>query len=95
MYSDSIDIRKGIDPAKSNSSKEFMICNYWRFKHAFEFKDSICKGCHDLPILSVSISHVAVITVKNVDYYCTIHSISKYGAINLLKNSILEDHGYI
>ena len=95
MYYDRIDIRKGIDLAKSNNSKEFMICNYWLFKHAFKFKDSICNGCHDLPILNVNISDVAVITVKNVDYHCIIHNISKSEAINLLKNSVLEDRGYI
>ena len=39
---------------------------------------------------------IAIITVKNVDYRCIIHNISKSEAINLLnKTSILEDHGYI
>ena len=32
-----------------------------------------------------------MITVKNVDYRCIIHNISKYEAINLLSNSILVD----
>ena len=31
---------------------------------------------------------IAIITVKNVDYRCIIHNISKSGAINLLENSV-------
>ena len=45
--------------------------------------------------LSVSISDIAIITVKVVDYRCIIHNISKSEAINLLKNSVLENRGYI
>ena len=45
--------------------------------------------------ISVIISTIAVITIKNVDYHCVIHEISKFEAINFLKNSVLEDHGYI
>ena len=41
--------------------------------------------CHDLTI----------ITVKDVDYCCIINDISKSEAINLLKNFVLEDCGYI
>ena len=32
-----------------------------------------------------------VITIKNVDYHCIIHSNNKSEAINLLKNSVHED----
>ena len=67
---DRTDIREGIDLAKSNNSKEFMICHYWFFNHVFEFQNSVCNGCHDLTMLSVSISDIAIITIKNVDYRC-------------------------
>ena len=67
---DRTDISEGIDLAKSNNSKEFMICHYWFFNHVFEFQNSVCNGCHDLTMLSVSISDIAIITIKNVDYRC-------------------------
>ena len=51
LYYDRIDISKGIDPTKSNRSKECMICYYWFFNHEFKFQDSVCNGCHDLTIL--------------------------------------------
>ena len=46
-------------------------------------------------MLSFNISDIATITVKNVYYHCIIHNISKSEAINLLKNFVFEDRGYI
>ena len=72
-----------------------MVCRYWLFNHGFEFQDSVCNVCHDLTMLSVNICDIAIINVKNIDYRCIIHNIRKSEAINLLKNSVLKDHGYI
>ena len=47
LYYDRTDKTKGIDLAKSNSGKEFMICLYWFFSHGLEFQDSPCNACHD------------------------------------------------
>ena len=77
LYCDKIDISEGIDPTKSSISKEFMICHYWFFNHGFEFQDSLCNDCHDLTILCLNISDVAVITIKSGDYCGIIHNISK------------------
>ena len=94
-YYDRIGIRKGIDHTKSNNITESMICHYWFFNNGFEFQDYVCNGCHDLRMLSLDISDIAIITVKNVDYRCIIHNINKSEAINLLINSVLEDYGFI
>ena len=72
-----------------------MICHYWFFNHGLKFQDSACNVCHDLTMLSVNISDIAIITVKNVDYYCIIFNIIKSKAINLLGKSVLEDSEYI
>ena len=72
-----------------------MICHYWFFNPEFEFQDSVCNCCHDLTILCLNISNIAIITVKNADYCCIIHDINKSTAINLLENSVPEDRGYI
>ena len=95
LYYDRIDISEGIDLAKSNNSKEFMICHYWFFNHGFKFQDYVNNGCHDFSMLIVNISDIAIVTVKKVDYRCIIHNISKSKASNLLKNSVLHDRGYI
>ena len=69
-----------------------MISHYWIFNHGFKFQAFVCNGCHDL---CLNISNAAITTVKNVDYRCIIHTISKPKPINLLENSVLEDCGYI
>ena len=89
LYYDRIHISKGTDLAKSNNSKECMICCYWIFNHGFKFQDSVCNGCLDLTLFNVNISNIAIISVKNVDYRCIIHNSSKSEAINLLKNFVL------
>ena len=68
LYYDRTDISEGINVAKSNNSKECAICHYWFFNHGFKFQDSICTGCHDLTMLSVNISNIAIISVKNAYY---------------------------
>ena len=83
---------KSTDFAKRNNSKEFMICHCWFFKHGFQFQDSAFNRCHDLTLLSVNINGIAII-IKNVDYCCVIHNISKSEAIIL--SYVLEDRGYI
>ena len=68
LYHDRIDIyiyiNEGIDLAKSNKSKKCMICHYWFSNHEFKFQDYVCNGCHDLAMLSVNISDIAIITEK-------------------------------
>ena len=78
-----------------NNGKECMICHYFFFNHGFQCQDSVCNGCHDLATLSFNINGIAIITIKNVDYRCIIYNISKSEVINLLKNYVLEDRGYI
>ena len=75
LYDDRIDISEAIDLAKSNNSKKCMIFHYWFFNHGFEIQDSVCKGYHDLTMLNVNISDIAIITAKDVDYRCIIQNI--------------------
>ena len=72
-----------------------MIWHYFYFNHGFKFQDYVCNGCHDLTMLSLNISDIAIITVKNIDYRCTIYNISNSETINLSKNPVLENHGFI
>ena len=74
LYYDRTDISEGIDFSKSSNSKEYMICHYWLFNHGFKFQDSVYNGCRDLTMLSINISDITIITVKNFDYGCIIHN---------------------
>ena len=46
-------------------------------------------------MLSVNVSDIAITAIKNVDYWCIIHNISKHEASKLLENSVLENCWYI
>ena len=72
-----------------------MICHYCFFNPGFIFHNSVCNGCHDLTMVSVHISNIAIINIRKVNYCCIIHKISKSEAIYSLENSLLEDRGYI
>ena len=85
-----IDISEEIDLAKSNKSKEHVICHYCFFNHEFKFQDYACNACHELTMLCHNISNITIIAVKNVDYHCIIHNISKSEVINLLESAVLE-----
>ena len=95
LYCDRTDISEGVDFANSNKSKECLICQCLFLNHGFKFQDYVCNSCHDLTMLCLNLSDITIITAKNVDHCCIIYSISKSEIINLLKNSVLEDRGYI
>ena len=65
LYYDRTDICEGTDLAKSNKSKECLISHYCFFDHGFKFQDSVCNGYHNLTMLGLIISDIAV---RNVDY---------------------------
>ena len=60
-----------------------------------QFQDHVCNVCHDLTMLCLNISNIGVITVKTIDYCCIMYNINKSEAIHLLKNSVLENRGYL
>ena len=74
LYNDRTDISERIDLVKSNSSKECMACPYCSFNYGFNFRVSACNVCYDLKMLSINISDITIITVKNFDYHCIIHN---------------------
>ena len=73
LYYDRIDISKGIYPAKSNSSKECIMCHYWFLNKGFKSQYFACNDCHDvttlfhdLTTLCLNISNITVITSKSL-----------------------------
>ena len=91
LYFDRIVLSEGIDLAKSNNCRECIVCHYWFVNHWLEFQNSVCNS-HDL-MFCLNISDNAIITVKGVDYRCTIHAIIKSDAVHFLENFVLDDLG--
>ena len=95
LYYDIIDLSERIDSGRSNNSKVCMFYHHSFFNNELKCQDSVCNGCHNLMMLCLNLSDIAVTTVKGVDYCWIIHDISKSEAIHLLENSVLDDRGYI
>ena len=64
LYYDRIDINKGTDPGKSNSSEEWIIFHYWLFNDGLKFEDSVWNSSYNLTMLCPNISDISIITVK-------------------------------
>ena len=91
-YFDRIDISEGIDVNKTSASKECDICYYWYFlNYSFKFQPNVCNRCHDLLMMSINLSNIAILNIKDSDYHCIISLISKNKAINIIQNSDLTE----
>ena len=85
LYFDRIDVSEGIYVIKTSASKECDICHYWYFLNfSFKFQPNASNRCHDLLMMSINLSDVAILNIKGSDYCCIISLISKSEAINLL-----------
>ena len=86
LYFDRIDIFEGIDVNKRRESKECDICHYWYFLgKGFKFQPNVCNRCHDLLMISMNLSDIAILNIKGSNYRCIISGISKREAIILVK----------
>ena len=44
---------------------------------AFQFQSYACSRCHDLVMVSMDLSDIAILNIKRIDYRCIISKISK------------------
>ena len=92
LYFDRIDVSEGIDVNKTSESKNCEICHYWCFLNkGFKFKTYVCNRCHDLLTMSMNLSNIFILSIKNVANHCIINEISKSEAIKLLQNVDLTE----
>ena len=92
LYYDRIDLSKEIDSSKASASKECNICHYCHFLgKGFKFQPNVCNRCHDVLMMSTSLSDIAILKISGADYCCIINGISKSKAINLFQNAGLTE----
>ena len=61
LYYDRIDVSEGIDVNKTSASKECDIFHYWNFlNYSFKFQSNACNRCHDLLMMSMNLSDIAI-----------------------------------
>ena len=82
-----IDVLEGINTNKISASKVcFVIIGY-------KSGSKVCNKCHNVLMTAYELKNIAILNVKGVDYKCILLGASKSNAINILKNSVLEDKG--
>ena len=87
LYFARIDVFEGTDINKTSASKECDICYYWYFLNKwFKFEPYVRNKCHDLLMMFMNLSDIAILKIKNTNYPCIITGISKSEAIKLLQN---------
>ena len=93
-YYNRIDFSEGIDV--KSKSKECNICCYCYFLNkGFKFQRNGCNGYHDLSMMYMNLSDLAILNIKSADYLCIINRISKSKAINLMQNVDLAEESRI
>ena len=86
LFFDRINVSEGIDVNKTSASKECHICHYWYFLNvSFKSQSNVCNRCHDLLTMSMNLSDIAILNIKDSDYRCIIGLSSKIEAIKLLQ----------
>ena len=87
LYFDRIDVSEGIDADKTNASKECNIYHQCYFlDKGFKFQLDVCNGCHDLLMMSMNLSNVAILDIQGVAHRSIINGIIKSEPIDLLNN---------
>ena len=90
---DKINISEGIDINKANASKECDICVIIGIfvDMGFKYEPYLCNGCHDLMQKAMNFNDVAIVSVKGSDYRIHFWYMGKDDAINIMKNSHLNE----
>ena len=88
LYYDRIEISEGINVNKTSASEEFDISHYWCFL-SFNFQQNFSNRYHDLLMMSMNLSDIAILNIKGFDYRCNISLTSKNKLLNLMQNADL------
>ena len=87
LYFDRTGVSEKIDFNKTSASKKCDICHYWYFlDKGFKAQADVCNWCHDVLMMSVNLSNIAILKICTVDY-CCINRVSNTEAINLLQHA--------
>ena len=94
-YFDRTDVSEGTGVNKTREPKEWSIWHYWDFLNkGFKFQSNVCNRCHDLLMMFINHSDIAVLNIKSDDYCCIISGLSKNEAINLMQDAdLIEKSG--
>ena len=65
LYYKRIEVFEGTNVNKTSASKECDVCHYWYFLNfSFKFEPNVCNRCHDLLIVSMNLSDIAILNIR-------------------------------
>ena len=86
------DISEGIDVNRANASKECDIfLHLCFFNKSCKYEPYLCNGFHDLMQKAINFNDVAIVSIKGSDYRIHFWYMSRNDAINIMKNSNLNE----
>ena len=87
-----VDVSEGMDVNKTTAPKECDICHYWYFLDiGFKFQPDGCNESHDVLMMSMNLSNIAILNINGADCPCNISGISNSEAVILLQNIDLTE----
>ena len=89
---DKIDISEGIYINKTDAPTECSICHYWYFlDKAFKYEPYFCNDRYDLMQKAMNFNDVTIVSIKGNNYRIHFWYISKDDAIDIMKNSNMNE----
>ena len=70
---------------KENQKSEMFVVFFKNFK----FQSNVRNRCHDFLMMSMNLSDVAILSIKDYNYRCIISGINKSEVIHLMQNTSL------
>ena len=65
LYYDRTGVYEGIEVNKTSASKQCDVCHYWYFlNYSLKFQPNVCNRCHDLLMMSINLSHIAILNIN-------------------------------
>ena len=88
---DRINISEEININKTNASKKCDICHYLYLKSiSNKYEAYLCNGCHNLMRKTMNFNDAAIVSIKGNDYRIHFWYMNKDEAIDIMKNSVLN-----
>ena len=91
LYYDRIDASGGNNVNKTSKSKK---CDWYFLHKDFNFQTHVYNGYHNLLMISMNISDIAILNIKSADYCCIISRISNSESKNLMQNIDLTEKSW-
>ena len=88
---DRTDVSEGIDVKKKCIKRGWYLSLLVFLNFKLKFQPNFTNRCHDLLMMSVNLSDIAILNIKGSDYRCAVSLISKNMAITLLQNTDLTE----